>query len=78
MGKLCLGCGQEPESVEHHGGQYIVCGQCYADGCELYKQSGIWMFLRKNGDVERAAERRRDVCQYPMLGTREGDHARTE
>jgi len=68
MGDICLGCGEEPESVGHHWGDYTVCGKCHAQGCDLYRRGNVWYFIRKDGDVERAKRREEDIQKYPMVG----------
>lgn len=60
MGKVCIGCGEEPDGV-YHGTRYIVCGECHAAGADTYKAGGRWMFLRPDGDAEPAAQRYRDL-----------------
>jgi len=69
--KLCLGCGKPPESVEHHGGRYVVCGKCYAQGCELHRRAGVWYVVRADGDTERAAVRYRDILKAPNKSKQE-------
>jgi len=68
--KLCLGCGKTPESVAH-GSRYLVCGKCYAQGCETYLRGGVWYFIRADGDTERAAVRYRNILKTPTKSKQE-------
>ena len=74
MSDICLGCGTEMDGrhTDHGKGAYNLCGRCYADGCDMWKgEDGAYVFLRSDGDTERAKQRLESIKKHPKLNQRE-------
>ena len=72
MADICLGCGETLDGryTDHGNGEYSLCGRCYADGCDMWKgEGGAYVFLRSDGDTERAKQRLESIQKHPNLNS---------